>query len=183
MTLGRKPCQQHPDTSPPPMESLQCCCSCQRRSRTQNLRWTRTTDGYWKTLPNGNQWTTGHRSTPTHKRMCVSRLYDHSKPKSLAAKYYYCARDLRKWDQNGDDLHALLHGQMAMRYHGSQQLRPGFPSFVRLWVWGAIRIGTNKFNHISMLYVKNLSVWYRHDMLPSGWCRKSPSMDCTLVRR
>jgi hypothetical protein len=30
MTLGRKPCQQHPDTSPPPMESPQCCCSCQR---------------------------------------------------------------------------------------------------------------------------------------------------------
>jgi hypothetical protein len=28
------------------MESPQRCCSCQRRSRTQNLRRTRSTDGY-----------------------------------------------------------------------------------------------------------------------------------------
>jgi hypothetical protein len=42
---------------------------------------------------------------------------------------------------------------MATRYHGAQQLRPGFPSVVRLWVRGTIRIGTNKFNYISMLYV------------------------------
>jgi hypothetical protein len=47
---------------------------------------------------------------------------------------------------------------MAMRYHGAQQLRPDFPSVVRLWVRGAIRIGTNEFNDISMLYVKFLPV-------------------------
>jgi hypothetical protein len=88
----------------------------------------------------------------------------------LAAKYYYHARDLQEWNWNGDDSHAWLHGLMATRYHGAQQLRPGFPSVMRLWVRGAIRIGTNEFNYISMLYVNFLSVWYRHDMLPLGWC-------------